>query len=456
MTNTSQIMRPPQRPPRLDTLMWENGSSQRVFDLLLSGVGPAPGGKYRHWDTQRRVPPPEGYTAEEYWAALKLARHQFQRELPLLDHHGNPFSYTVCDPLLEMLHYIDRFTSGSVELPKQTTNPETKDRYIINALIEEAITSSQLEGAAATREVAKEMIRTGRKPINKDELMIFNNYRAMRHVQLIRRNVLTFDEIIKLHSIMVHSPKGASLGRLRTDADEIIVQYRDTVVFRPPPSGEVDERIDRLCAFANETHEGFLHPVIKAIVLHFWLAYIHPFTDGNGRTARALFYWAMLSQGFWLFEYISISSLLKKGPAKYARSFLYSETDDNDLTYFLLAQLGVIKRAVEALYEYARRKAKEIREVLSVLQTSDLFNHRQLALLSHAIRHPGQRYTIKSHCQSHRIAYQTGRTDLLGLAEQGLLDQARIRNAYVFYPAKDLQDRLRNINTASDYKSDRV
>ena len=58
----------------------------------------------------------------------------------------------------------------------------------------------------------------------------------------------------------------------------------------------------------------FIHPVMRAITLHFWLAYDHPFCDGNGRTARALFYWSMLKQGYWLFEFISISSVINQAP----------------------------------------------------------------------------------------------------------------------------------------------
>ena len=59
---------------------------------------------------------------------------------------------------------------------------------------------------------------------------------------------------------------------------------------------------------------GFIHPMIRSIILHFWLAYDHPFVDGNGRTARALFYWSMLRHGYWLFEFISISQIILKGP----------------------------------------------------------------------------------------------------------------------------------------------
>ena len=145
-----------------------------------------------------------------------------------------------------------------------------------------------------------------------------------------------------------------------------------------------------MCDFANKTQaDAFLHPILKAIVLHFWLAYDHPFVDGNGRTARALFYWSALSQGYGMFEFLSISSVIHKAPAQYARSFLYTETDENDLTYFILAQLGVIRRAINALHAYLDKKASEIQRMEQVLRSSVSVNHRQLALLEHALRHAG-------------------------------------------------------------------
>lgn len=60
--------------------------------------------------------------------------------------------------------------------------------------------------------------------------------------------------------------------------------------------------------------------MLRAILLHFWLAYDHPFEDGNGRTARSLFYWYMRTQGYWLVEYLLISNILRKAPAQYTRA----------------------------------------------------------------------------------------------------------------------------------------
>jgi Fic family protein len=125
-----------------------------------------------------------------------------------------------------------------------------------------------------------------------------------------------------------------------------------------------------------------------------------------------------------LLEFTSISRIVRGAPAKYARAFLYTETDDNDVTYLLLNQLRVIVRAIDDLYVYLRRKAEELRDTRQALSHSGVMgqqlNHRQLALLHHALRHPGHSYTFRSHRRSHDVSYQTARTDLMKLAELGL------------------------------------
>jgi Fic family protein len=184
---------------------------------------------------------------------------------------------------------------------------------------------------------------------------------------------------------------------------------------------------------------------VRAIILHFWLACDHPFVDGNGRTARALFYWGMLRSGYWLFEFISISSILKTAPAKYGLSFLHSETDDNDLTYFIVAQTQVMRRAIERLHEYIDRKTAEVRALEAHVRALDLFNHRQAELIRHALKHPYQEYTIASHGKSHNVVYQTARTDLLDLKERGVLELKKRGKKMVFTVPRELAERLRKM-----------
>jgi Fic family protein len=285
--------------------------------------------------------------------------------------------------------------------------------------------------------------------------MISNNYRAMEFIRRIRTERLTPGIVCELHRILtteaLDDPTAA--GRLRR-ADETIhvVDEIGRTLHIPPDASELADRMARLCEFANATSgEPFIHPVVRAILLHLWLAYDHPFVDGNGRTARALFYWSMASQGYWLCEYISISRILRQAPGNYVRAFLYTETDDNDATYFVLNQLRVTVRAIHDLHEFLRRKAEQLRETRRAIEaSSDLnstLNHRQLALVNHAIRNPRFNYTIESHRRSHNISYQTARTDLLALAELGLLDRGKAGKAFVFLAPPDLRARVRGLGT---------
>jgi len=381
--------------------------------------------------------------------ALKWARGPILRRLPLSDVDGAPFQYAMPDPALELVHHVDRDASGQIAMREQVVNPDTRDRYIVSSLIEEAITSSQLEGAVTTRRVAKEMIRTGRKPRDRSEQMIFNNYYAMQHVREVAKGELTPDLVLRLHRIVTEGTLDdpASAGRLRREGEVVhVVDQYNEVLHTPPPACQLEERLGAMCDFANgKIPSQFIHPVIRTIVLHFWLAFDHPFVDGNGRTARALFYWSMLSQGYWLCEFIAISPFLRKAPARYVRAFLYSETDDNDITYFILYHLELIRGAIDELHRYLARKAAELRRTESILRQSAHFNHRQLALLGHALRHSDARYSIRSHMTSHGVVYETARTDLFDLADKGLLLRKKIGRTYYFSVPSDLEARLRDL-----------
>jgi Fic family protein len=436
----------PKKPPRIADLLTDTESISQVIRLLNEGVGPAPGGKYRHWDTLRRMPAPPDTSHLQWWAAIKLARSQTRRTVSgLLDKAGREFHYTMPDPLLELLHFVDSYASGQIKLPDLILNRNLRDRYIQSSLIEEAITSSQLEGAATTRRNAKEMIRLGRRPGNTHEQMILNNYHAMREIRRLTGEKLSIELIVHIHRILVHQTIEESHTYFRKENDGVIVRENATgnVLHVPPPASELQERLQKMCDFANQTQtDAFLHPIIKAIILHFWLAYDHPFVDGNGRTARGLFYWSMLSQEFWMAEFVSISTIIRKGPARYGRAFLYTETDESDLTYFILNQLAVIRSSIEELFKYLRHKADQQNRIVHVLRSTDSLNHRQVALLTHAVKNSDAQYTFASHGMSHGVTYETSRTDILELVSEGYLVKRQEGRKFVFRPVPDLAEKL--------------
>ena len=275
-----------------------------VFGRILARAMTLPD-TYLHWDELRHREPPEGLDHEAWWFSLKRGRMRGARPLPLRDGGGRPFLYTLPNQALAQLHLIDSQARGRIRLDEQITGPETRDRYIVSSLMEEAITSSQLEGASTTRKVAVEMLRTGRKPRDQSERMIANNYAAMQFIHTLKGIDLTPETVLELHRIVtldtLEDPSAA--GRLQRPGEKRvrISDDRDgTLLHTPPPAEQLPERLEALCEFANRhfDEEDFIPPVIHAIVLHFWLAYDHPFEDGNGRTGRALFYWSMLRHGY--------------------------------------------------------------------------------------------------------------------------------------------------------------
>jgi Fic family protein len=444
-------MKIPQRPPDFrQTFKALARRPDRFQAAMEAAYGAVHRGEYLHWDKLRHLRPPDDLTSEEWWCVVRFARLQILKDLPLRDVSGACFHYATVDPMLESVHRIDRDASGRIEMGEQLTNPATGDRYLVRSLMEEAITSSQLEGAATTRKIAKQMLRSKRRPRDRGEQMILNNYRTIQQIGLHKREALTPELVLEFHELLTAETldNPDAVGRLRHEDEkvEIATPYSE-VIHTPPPAKELEGRMQAMCDFANgKTPTYFVHPVIRAIALHFWLAYDHPFVDGNGRTARALFYWSMLSQGYWLCEYISISQIIKQAPAKYGRAFLYTETDSNDMTHFIIYHLQVVERAIRELHNYLGRKTAELRQAERLLQQSTHLNHRQLALLSHALRHPDAQYTIVSHLSSHRVVYQTARTDLLDLAGRGLLDQRKRGRTLYFSPGPDLEHRIRQLS----------
>ena len=399
--------------------------------------------RYLSWEELRYRRAPQPLDSEGWWVGLKLHRMQARQALPLKDRKGVAFSYTVTRMMQSLLHQIDMQGGGILHASNQNLLSETdRNRYLLTSLMDEAIMSSLLEGAAVTRAEAKELLRSNRSPLNTHERMVTNNYRTMQLLMSWKDAPLTRERILSLHRTMTEGtiPLEKS-GALRTDADKVRIEASASgeIIHIPPSADTLPERLDALCAFANNEDGEYIHPVLRAIMLHFWLAYDHPFIDGNGRTARALFYWAMLKSGYWLFEYISISQEIYRHAKSYYNAFIHSEEDDNDLNYFLTDQLSTIHHSITSLMEYLERRSAEQTELNSRLKGRPEFNHRQKALLAEMLKNPDMRTSVTAHCREFNTVRQTARTDLAALVDAGMLLVHKQGNEFIYTPAANLK-----------------
>lgn len=438
-------MRFPKRPP--DVKIEHFG--QELLTKLVGHLSPTlHDGRYLHWNDLRWRPAPDGLTREQWWFAKKLGRQSARVTIPrFVDERGSPFWFCRLDAIDRATHELDR-NDAKRELVAMIGDSGARQQYRIDQLIEEAISSSVLEGARiTTRAEAKAMIRDGREPRELGERMVLNNYNAMRRLLTLGDRDLTVDDLLEIHGILgdgaLEVPGCAARLRKSTESVRVVDVATNEVWFTPPPADELRERLASMLAFANEedTGKAFLHPLVRAIVLHFWLAYLHPFVDGNGRMARALFYWQMLRAGYDFAQYLSISGPIDRTRRSYYLSFVYTETDGGDLTYFLLHQLQVLKRATENLRDHLRERFERMQELTSAISGTESLNRRQQSALLYAVRNPHVGLTIKGHSKSHAVSYLTARSDLRTLEQLGFLRHVQAGREHRYFQ-NDLAKRL--------------
>lgn len=387
---------------------------------------------------------------DDFWAMVKFSRQTERKSTPILDVRGRPFTYRLPPIAHETLHLADKQMAGTIgALSPQLGDEGARRRFLIRSLREEAISSAIYEGAHTTRDAAREMIRSNRDPKTEGERMVWNNFQTIQFLNNCKNDSLTeillLDVQRKLTDQTLKKPDAA--GRYRLPAEDISVVDDRTGerVHTPVAAHELPVRMRSLCEYANQSERTgeFVHPVIRAILLHFWLAYDHPFYDGNGRTARALFYWSMLKQGYWLTEFLSISTVIAGQSIQYSHAFMDTETDENDLTYFILYHLRVIERSIRAFTEYLEEKQQEAAgPARSFLER---YNPRQRAILMRALEQPATIFTFQSHAGSHGIQLATARADILELEKLKLLKGNRKGRRFEFVPAPDIHARLKKL-----------
>lgn len=384
--------------------------------------------KYLYWDKVKYQRFADKYTAEDCWAAIKLSRLS---DFKILQFGNHKFKFSNTDYIQKILHDFDLNVGGTLGSQKLIQS-EDKDRYLISSIMEEAIASSQMEGAVTTRKKAKDMLRKNDKPQSKSEQMIVNNYKTIQHIVNIKHERLTPEKLSEIHKLISYKTLDAEQyeGCFRDSNDVYIVDHINSeVVHTPPDYKEINTFVAEICDFFNneEKYNFFIHPILKGIIIHFLIGYLHPFVDGNGRTARALFYWYMLSKEYWLTEYLSISRLIIKSKNQYEKAYLYTEHDENDLTYFITYNLKTMNLAYEALRQYIQRKI-EAKKYITKFQFIDGINERQSEILKLFYDEQSLVLNVKEVENRFRVSNQTARTDLFQLVEKGFLTKIKANN----------------------------
>ncbi len=379
---------------------------------------------YLYWDKVKYQKTPAGISNEKLWTSLKGFRFLSSQRISFGKYN---FSYFITNHFHELLHKFDLEIG---QLGGQNLLPEQdKHQYLISTIMEEAIASSQIEGAITTRRVAKEFLRQNKIPRDNSQQMILNNYLTIRHLSEIKLKSMTPELLCEVQSMITKNTleKAEYSGKFRnSDEIQIVNSIDGEIVHTPPQAEELNQLVKELCSFFNdEDKENFIHPIVKACILHFMIAYIHPFADGNGRTARTIFYWYLLKKGYWLVEYLSISRVIAQSKSKYYKAFIYTETDENDLGYFIHYQLVTLKKALGELQLYIKKKTQEKIETINFQKLKNI-NERQAMIVRELHENQHWIFNVKEIENRYAVSNQTARTDIIGLINLGYIEMSKV------------------------------
>jgi Fic family protein len=287
-------------------------------------------------------------------------------------------------------------------------------------------------------------------PLSLDEVTRLAEGREVMATRRSKQEVLNYLDVLR--NIERYAKKGHIEERgvlsLHGDVSKEVLKdpshegrYRDTqvvvansvtgkVIFVPPPPDEVPKHTKDLVLWIDSDKSSNLHPVLVAGIAHYEFVRIHPFVDGNGRTARALATLILVTRGFDIKRFFALDDYYDSNRPNYYQVLNKVDQESLDLTgwleYFTEGVLVAISRVRERVLELStdRRKMKQRGQI--ALTT------RQMEILEAAIR--DGRITSGDVAKRYRISPQAARKELRKMIDLGILERKGEGRASHFVP----------------------
>jgi len=235
------------------------------------------------------------------------------------------------------------------------------------AIIHSAHSSTSIEGNRLSLEQVSELAR-GREitATRRDKQEVLNYLDVLKNIKnLIKDNFITEKDILNIHRMVtkntLDNPEDCGVYRNRY----VVVGNRFTgeVFFRPPQNLEVPGLVNDLVEWINSKESKELNPIIEAGVIHYELVRIHPFVDGNGRTARVLATLILYLRGFDTNQFFCLDDYYDSDRPAYYKALQSVKPDTLDLTDWLEYFVEGVNISTEAVKErIVRLSSKRLRK----------------------------------------------------------------------------------------------
>ena len=368
---------------------------------------------------------------DEFWPKLVSFRQTKAEFLPFKDQAGKPFWFVLTPKLQEYLHQVDSRGKDSLySVVKEEIQAELTEQ----ALVEEAMFSSVIEGAFSTIARARELIVEGKQPRDTSDQMVANNGRVMRYVLEQRETPCSIELMHTIQRMVTEKTlqNEADAGRFRDGPVYVVNQRRETI-YEAPPANTVHSSMESLIGWINEgAQQPFIHPILRAAIIHTYFVYVHPYVDGNGRTARAMFYWYLLKHGYEFFRYFSISSIIQETRGRYYKSLKDMEDDEADLTYALLYLAEAVVKAIDVILQRITERYRRDLLFANIRERNLILNERQMRFLKYLAISREKRGAMAKYQRDFKVVYETARRDLAQLEARGILTKSKEGRRFIY------------------------
>ncbi len=290
-----------------------------------------------------------------------------------------PFNpkYTITEKILNNLTLI---ASAREVIEQSHLVPKWEAKLRRDALMRNTHSSTAIEGNKLTLEQV-EALAAGKDvaATNKDKQEVLNYLEALEKMPtLAEKGKIRSADVLNIHRIITKDVMRNSVDSGVFRNRQVYVGkrifdgsgFKEEVEYMPPKTEEVPGSVDEFLHWLNMDKTGEINPVLLAGVVHYEIARIHPFIDGNGRTARLLATLILYLSGFDHRRIFALDDYYDRDRKSYYAALKTAQTSNGDITqwleYFITGVKASVQEAKEAILKLGTKGKRGAREQVSL------------------------------------------------------------------------------------------
>ncbi|HEY5556028.1 Fic family protein [Acetobacterium sp.] len=363
------------------------------------------------------------YSPSDVSEFVLLLRENLFKTLPILDFDGNSLVY------LENVVQV-RMSSAKVLFNR----PRSTVRYSLKAMEDEIHSTLSIENIDSSRESIRKIL-SGYAPKDESENRLFGMKKGLDFISDPANRIT--EETLHLLYMMTVGDFLEDENKLEADSyyrQDAVYIMGDQIEHCGLPHDKLSEYMGQLVEFIRCENE--MNDLLKGVIIHFYIGYLHPYFDGNGRMARLLHLWVLIQQGYCAALFVPFSNYINATRKKYYQAFTL--TEDNAKISGVLDATPFLVYFIEEVYNRFTPLSVAQTDNLAVYEqalSDGLITEKEKSLFNFILAAYGNdEFSTKTLEKDHgHAAYATIRSFVLKFTELGLLGVRKYGNRNKYF-----------------------